>query len=315
MSCESIRAELVAYLHDELSAPRRTEVQQHLDGCRECSAELDGFRQTQKAVGQLRVNTASTGFEEKVQERIAAKVAELRARGSIRFRTGRERNAEAAKWPGLAAWLGQRRRALWLFLIAAVPVLGLFALVWFGIAAPYYRDLEVRKEEAKRQREEQLKGESFRRRRDAPRLELKATADGRVQGVGLLGSEAVRLVPVIEPETELRPEGRCVYVFTPAQWRTFLGQENVRRGTPLYQAWQDMVAAASEVLPDQGTLYLPPRCFRQLLAGPGEVSVLTLPDHYEIWDRSDLDQYLRPSITITPAPAPAPAPPPEKPGP
>ena len=304
MSCESIRAELVAYLHDELSAPRRTEVQQHLDGCRECSAELDGFRQTQKAVGQLRVNTASTGFEEKVQERIAAKVAELRARGSIRFRTGRERNAEAAKWPGLAAWLGQRRRALWLFLIAAVPVVAVFALVWLTVVQPYFDDVHKRKEFAQKQFEAMKRGQNFQLRLQASgqRRDLAVSADGWVSGADFLGGGSLRLVPVRDPSAAGRPEARCVYVFTPAQWKTFLAQENICRGTPLHEAWKNMAEAATEVLPEKGRLFLPTSCFRQLLAEPDEVSILAIGnDHYEIWDRSDLDDYLRPRATLTPA--------------
>lgn len=304
MSCESIRAELVAYLHDELSAPRRTEVQRHLEGCRECSAELDGFRQTQKAVGQLRVNAASTDFEKKTQERIAAKVEELRARGSIRFRTGRERNAEAAKWPGLGVWLSQRRRALWFVLIAAVPVVAVFALIWLAVVKPYFDDVHKRKEFAQKQFEARKRGQNFQLRRQASgqRRDLAVSADGWVSGVDFLGGGSLRLVPVRDPSVDGRPEGRCVYVFTPAQWRAFLGQESICRGTPLYGAWKNMAEAATEVLPEKGCLFLPAHCFRQLLAEPDEVSVLAIgSDHYEIWDRSDLDDYLRPRATLTPA--------------
>jgi anti-sigma factor RsiW len=304
MSCESIRAELVAYLHDELSAPRRTEVQRHLEGCRECSAELDGFRQTQKAVGRLRVSAASTGFEKKVQERIAAKVEDLRARGSVRFRTGRERNAEAAKWPGLSAWLGQRRRALWLFLIAAVPVVAVFALIWLTVVKPYFDDVRARKEFARKQFEAMKRGQNFQLRLQASgqRRDLAVSADGWVSGADFLGGGSLRLVPVRDPSAEGRPEGRCVYVFTAAQWNSFLGQENICRGTPLHEAWKNMVQAATEVLPEKGRLFLPAHCFRQLLAEPDKVSVLAIGnDHCEIWDAAELDDYLLPRPMISPS--------------
>jgi hypothetical protein len=302
VNCESIRPELVAYLQDELGEPRRAEVQAHLGGCRACSAELEDFRSAQQALAGLRLSAPSQGFEQRVRARIAAKVEELRSRGSVRFRTGRERVDAAQEWPGLNTWVSRGRRAGLMLLLAAGVVLPLLALIWFGAVRPYFEDLRRRKEFAQQQFEEQRQGLPFRLRREAPRTNLRATSDGRVAGLELLGKEAVRLVPVWEPGLEVRPDSRIVYVFTPGQWRAFLAQERIRTGTPSYPAWKNMVEAAREVLPEAGTLYLPPQCFRELLGEPGEVAVLTLPDHYEIWDRGDLDEYLRPPMRLAPRP-------------
>jgi hypothetical protein len=97
-----------------------------------------------------------------------------------------------------------------------------------------------------------------------------------------------------------RPEVRCVYAFTPEQWSACLAQENLRRGTPYYQAWKAMVDASVEVRPRDGRMQLSAG-LRQLLAEPTEVSVLTIgQDRCEIWARADLDAYLRPH----PSPAP-----------
>jgi len=302
VNCESIRLELVAYLQNELNEPRRAEVQAHLGGCRACAAELEDFRSAQQALAGLRISTPPKDFEQRVRARIAAKVEELRVRGSVRFRTGRERVDAAKQWPGLTTWVSQRRRAAIMFLLAAAVVLPVLALIWFGVVRPYFEDLRRRKEFAQQQLEEQKKGLPFQLRRAAPRANLRATSDGRVAGLDFLGKAAVRLVPVWEPGLEIRPDSRIVYVYTSGQWQAFLAQERIRTGTPSHEAWKNMVAASREVLPDAGTLYLPPQCFRELLGEPGEVSVLTLPDHYEIWERSDLDEYLRPPARLHPGP-------------
>jgi DNA-binding transcriptional regulator/RsmH inhibitor MraZ len=63
-----------------------------------------------------------------------------------------------------------------------------------------------------------------------------------------------------------------------------------------------MVQASAEVLPEKGRLFLPVSCFRQLLGGPDAVSILAIEaDHFEIWDQSDLDEYLRPRAVLNPA--------------
>jgi len=311
MSCESFRAELVAFLQEELSASRRAEVQSHLATCRDCSAELDGFRMTQQAVGGLRVRAVSSGFEKKVQERIAAKVADLRSRGSVRFRTGRERNEEAAKWPGLRVWLARRRRTVWFLLIAIGPVVAAFALAWVYIVTPYFEEARKRREFRAKELEDLKRGLNYQLRRRAAeqRRDSAVSEDGWIADAGFPNGTALRLVAVCEPARGSVPEGRCVYVFTPAQWKAFLGQEAVRRGTPLYGAWKGMIEASVEVQPERGRLFLPPACFRQALGEPVKVSVLAIgTDHFEIWDSGDLGFYLNPKPPARTAPPPAESP-------
>lgn len=302
MNCDSIRGELVAYLQDELSGPRRAEVERHLGDCRSCSTELDDFRTTQKAVVALRVDAASSGFEQQVRDRISAKVAELRARGSVRFRTGRERNEEAAKWPGLGAWLRRKKRLLIFFAAAVLPVAGLFALAWYTVVMPYFHGVDKDREASEKVLRELKRGRSFQLRQTAQRRNLAVSEEGWVSGADFLGSRPVRLIPVIEPEQAGHPVACCVYAFTPAQWQAFLAQERIWRHTPHYSRWTNMVDSSLPGVLEKGRLQLPADCFSRVLGEPAEVTVLTIGgDHYEIWDRQELEDYLRPRTELAPA--------------
>lgn len=310
MSCESIRAELVAYLQDELAAPRRAEVQQHLSGCRECTAELDGYRTTQKAVSGLRVGEVSGDFEKKVRERISAKVAELRSKGSPRFRTGRERNEEAGKWPGLWPWLAGKRRAVLLFLLCSVPVVAIFWAVYAFVVKPFFSEVAAEKKQNSYILEDFLPDSRYRMRTaaaaDASRRNVKISADGVMGSAEFLGTEPLRLVPVIEPAAGGHPTGACIYVYTPSQWQSLLDEEPRVRTMPVYPAWKRMVDTAFEVRPDGGSLRLPPGCLRDIGA-PARVSVLRIGDkRYEIWEGATLEEYLttdprRPGVKLAPA--------------
>lgn len=289
MSCDSIRADLVAYLQDELGEPRRVEVQNHLAGCRACAAELDGFRTARDAAKRLRVGAPSADFQKQVRERIARKVAELRAQGSVRFRTSRERVEAAQEWPGLAEWLRQRRRLGLMLLVSAAVLVPCAGLVWIYVIHPYQDEVARHKNEALAERNWLVANYSRKARHSAERLDLEARADGTVAGIALLADGPVKLVAGAGSDAD----DRCVLVYTAGQWQALSARRPELINPETQAAWQAMIAGAREATVDRGTLRLPPELFVRLLGEPGQVTVLRLGDHSEIWDRSDLDAYLR----------------------
>jgi hypothetical protein len=296
MACESVRIDLVAYLQDELGELRRQEVQSHLAGCRACAAELDGFRAARDAAKRLRVEAPSADFQQKVRERIARKVAEMRAQGSVRFRTSRERAEAAREWPGLAEWLRQRRRLGLMVLLAGAVVLPGAGLIWRYVIQPYQREVAERQEAALAGRRWMLANYTREARRAAARLDLEATADGTVAGLSFLGDGPVRLVRGMGSD----PDERYVLLYSAAQWREFLGREPILPGDEARRAWEGMVRTSCEAAAEGGRVRLPKDLFEKLLGEPGEVAVLRLGDHAEIWDRSDLGPYLRTGPAVVP---------------
>jgi anti-sigma factor RsiW len=298
MSTDFISAELVDYLNNELPAARRKQIEKLLDSNPERARELEEYKRAQQVVKKLRVQNASDDFNTKVQARIANKIADLRAKGSVRFRTARER-VDAAR-EGLSAREIKRRgrRALFLgvlaFLVVAVP-LGLGAAYWTGI----FEETAAQRREI----EKDQKLSSAERRRRAPRAPLETDADGSVSGLHFLADGPVRLMS----HERRHPRQRCIFVYDGAAWREFLRVGWNLRGTPRHEAWLDARNRAETVQLVKGRLLLSKR-FRELLpASAGSFVALRLRDHAEIWVEKELDEYLTSAGK-------GPSRPPEKPG-
>jgi hypothetical protein len=289
MSTDFISAELVDYLNNELPAARRKEIEEILDSDPHRAKELEEFKQAQQAVRGLRVKNVSTDFNIKVQGRIQKKIEELRARGSTRFRTARER-VEAAR-DGLSADEIKRRSGKafkfgLLALLVTLPVLG----VGLAGAFYYYGEQERLRKISERDREARLRGKAKHERRDARGASLSITVEsgGTLSGLAFLGDKEVRLVPHNGREAG----ERCVFVYEPDQWRAYLAEIEKRRGLHGYQTLKAAAETARRVKVRGGRLLLPPGVYGGFLGTPDKVEVLRLRGRAEIWVSSDLEEYL-----------------------
>lgn len=67
--CQAKQTELVAYLDEELSKSDRHSLQDHLETCPACRAELDDLRASLRAVDSLPATEASSQFQADFRER------------------------------------------------------------------------------------------------------------------------------------------------------------------------------------------------------------------------------------------------------
>lgn len=298
-ACAAVRGELVAFLNDELEAARRADVQAHLAACRACSEEMEGFRAAQQAMGRLRVRSASGEFPGQLRERIARKVAELRARGSVRFRTGRERveaSWQPQEWPGLAEWLRRRRRTVATVAAAAAAVLVLLAVLWTWLLGPYFRRRAEETERGRRRQQAELylsDRQMARARRAAPRQDLAADAEGAVAGLAGLADGPVRLVPWRSPDGR----AACLFVFGAADAQRFLAR--IAGHGEYHRIWSQALQEAPAAEVRGGRLVVPEK-LRAVLDAPGGVAALRLPEHLELWSADELEDYFGPRVRLEP---------------
>ena len=79
MLCVDARAEMTAYLAEELGPEVRVQLDAHLAGCASCRAEMEAFRETWWALGALPVPRPTPDLEARVLARTAAKAIPRRA--------------------------------------------------------------------------------------------------------------------------------------------------------------------------------------------------------------------------------------------
>ncbi len=93
MKCEQMESQLIAYMDDRVTVRERREVEQHLAGCAECRARVEGFRSVWKVLEETPVAEPSAWFDARLRQRIAAEPA-------------------PGMWARVVAWLPQPRLAL-----------------------------------------------------------------------------------------------------------------------------------------------------------------------------------------------------------
>ncbi|MHC4914366.1 MAG: anti-sigma factor family protein [Planctomycetota bacterium] len=296
MTTDFISAELVAYLNGELPPARRQEIEGLLRSDPDRAKELEDYKKAQKVLAGLRVSRASTGFHDKVRERITRKVEELRAKGSPRFRTARERVQAARKGLTAAEIRRRSKKAFKLYVIAllfTLPILGL------GLLGAHYYFAEQRRMREQSEKEKQRRRQDSARteRRDARARALKPAAiGGRIRGLDFLEGRDVHLVP-----HQGRAENeRCVFVYDKKQWEKYLGEIEKRRGLRGYETQLDAARRARVVPVRQGALLLPRELHQEHLGGPIAVEILRLRDRAEIWVPEDLEDYLAVKVMIRP---------------
>ncbi len=286
MPCESVRAELVDYLNDELPTGRRAEIEKHLGGCPDCTRELDGYRAAQQVFKRIRVKQVSSDFNAKVQERISKKIAELRAKGSVRFRTARER-VEAAR-EGLSAEEIKRRgrKAFKLYVIAflvILPVLGLGGLGGF-----YYFKEQARLRRASEEARRALLAITERQNARARGLKAAVGDDGRIGGMSFLDDGELRLVLHRGRGTS----ERCLSLYTAEQWQLHLARLEKYKALSTYGAERAEADAARTVRVAGGELQVPAEIRGDFLGGPVRVEILPMAARTEVWLQDDLTDYL-----------------------
>ena len=75
MQCADARAEMTAYLAEELGPEVRAQLDAHLAGCASCRAELGVFRETWGTLGALPAPRPASNLEARVLARVAAEAA------------------------------------------------------------------------------------------------------------------------------------------------------------------------------------------------------------------------------------------------
>lgn len=72
INCEHVWREVSNYLEGEVNAELRAAIEDHVRGCKKCTAVLDGTRNVLQLVGDERVLELPLGFEQRLQQRLAA---------------------------------------------------------------------------------------------------------------------------------------------------------------------------------------------------------------------------------------------------
>lgn len=80
MQCEDARAEMTAYLAEELNLEVRVRLDTHLAGCASCRTEMAALRETWEALSALPAPSPAPDLEGRVLAGIAPEVASRRAR-------------------------------------------------------------------------------------------------------------------------------------------------------------------------------------------------------------------------------------------
>jgi hypothetical protein len=72
VGCEEVWVELSNYLDSEINADLRTAIDEHLRGCKHCTAVLDGTRNVIQLYADERMTELPPGFSDRLQRRLRA---------------------------------------------------------------------------------------------------------------------------------------------------------------------------------------------------------------------------------------------------
>jgi predicted anti-sigma-YlaC factor YlaD len=72
VSCEDVWREISNYLDGEIDTTLRTAIEEHLKGCKRCSAVLDGTRNIIRLYGDERMTELPPGFSDRLAQRLSA---------------------------------------------------------------------------------------------------------------------------------------------------------------------------------------------------------------------------------------------------
>jgi len=78
VSCEEVRREISNYLEGEVDASLRAAMEEHLRGCKHCTAVLDGTRNLIQLYGDERMFEVPLGFSHRLHRRLEENMAPAR---------------------------------------------------------------------------------------------------------------------------------------------------------------------------------------------------------------------------------------------
>jgi hypothetical protein len=82
VNCEHVWHEISNYLEGEVSPELRAAIEEHVKGCKHCTAVLDGTRNVVRLYGDERLLEVPSGFSRRLQRRLAQETSSSRHWGS-----------------------------------------------------------------------------------------------------------------------------------------------------------------------------------------------------------------------------------------
>ena len=83
VNCEHVWREISNYLEGDVDADLRAAMEEHLRGCKHCSAVLDGTRNVIELYGDERALEIPLGFSQRLHRRLAAQMPQPNRGGAF----------------------------------------------------------------------------------------------------------------------------------------------------------------------------------------------------------------------------------------
>lgn len=275
MPC-TVQEDLVAFIQGELSSEKADEVRAHLDTCETCREAHDEFESVFKVVGGISRIQPSEKFNETLKDRLALdSEASALTRPSSRVTV---RLIEPQVQP--------RRRARWRYtaMAAAIVFLSLTLTQFFFFGGGSTDPLGEIKLAEKRWQE----------RRQAPTWD-RILKENRISlPTEVVSSESLVMVSHYNSKTH----EDCVVAYTDDEIAAMRGDPDVDA-----KDLAQVLARSEKVALQQGTYAIPHRFLSRLGGMGGQVTVVKLASHLEIWSVAAFQRYTqaRPQIETVPA--------------
>ena len=80
ISCEEVWREVSNYLEGEISSELRSRMEEHLKGCKHCTAVLDGTRNVVQLVGDARIFELPAAVSDRLFQKLDRKLSQHKSR-------------------------------------------------------------------------------------------------------------------------------------------------------------------------------------------------------------------------------------------
>jgi predicted anti-sigma-YlaC factor YlaD len=80
ISCEEVWREVSNYLEGEISSELRSRMEEHLKGCKHCTAVLDGTRNVVQLVGDARIFELPSAVSDRLYQKLGRKLSQHKSR-------------------------------------------------------------------------------------------------------------------------------------------------------------------------------------------------------------------------------------------